>query len=157
VHGRAGNRALHVPLARICPTVGCGAGQAWNEPFFAAAGGGAPSLLYSAPSYQSGNERRTTPDVAYDGAISGVVLVRASFRGSTPGFFVVGGTSASVPQWAAIFALADQARASLGKGPLGFANPALYALPASDFNEVTVGNNQLAGVRLASPPPRATT
>jgi subtilase family serine protease len=130
---------------RTCPTIGYGGEQAWNEPFFAAAGGGAPSLLYSAPSYQSGNAQRTTPDVSYDGAISGGVLVQASFPGISPGFYIVGGTSAGVPQWAAIFAIADQARAALGKGRLGFANPALYALPASDFNDITIGNNQLAG------------
>src|SRR5262249_38282948 len=55
--------ALNVPCAvgvatvrctsvspRICPTIGYGGEQAWNEPAFDAAGGGAPSLLYPAPS-----------------------------------------------------------------------------------------------------------
>jgi subtilase family serine protease len=63
---------------------------------------------------------------------------------------VVGGTSAGSPQWAGIFALANELRASMGKGPLGFVNPAIYALAesaayASDFHDITAGNNILSG------------
>jgi len=122
-----------------------GGEQVWNEPQFVAATGGAPSLLFAAPSYQStiGLTRRTTPDVSYNAAIDGGVLVLDSALG---GFFIVGGTSAAVPQWAAIFALANQAA---GRS-LGFVNPTLYAVAesssyASDFHDITVGNNRLAG------------
>lgn len=64
--------------------------------------------------------------------------------------FIVGGTSAGAPQWASIVALANQARANIGKGPLGFMNTALYPVYHSaryslDFHDITVGNNQLFG------------
>ena len=46
-------------------------------------------------------------------------------------------------------ALANQARANQGRGSLGFLNDKLYGLAknsstyASDFHDITVGNNQL--------------
>jgi subtilase family serine protease len=136
-----------------CTPIGYGGEQVWNEPAFGAATGGAPSLLFSVPSYQNGLglTSRTTPDISYDAAVDGGVLVKASFL-SASGYFVVGGTSAGSPQWAAIFALVDQARAAASKSPIGFANPAIYALTsaqkASDFHDITVGNNTLAGTSI---------
>jgi subtilase family serine protease len=58
------------------------------------------------------------------------------------GWFVIGGTSAGSPQWAGLIAIAAQ----MNHGPLGFINPALYRLAtgpnyASDFRDITVGNN----------------
>jgi subtilase family serine protease len=137
---------LHTP----CTPVGYGAEQVWNEPFFAPGSttGGAPSLFFAVPSYQSGLNlsARTTPDVSYSAAIHGGVLVANSDVLGAPAFFIVGGTSAGSPQWAAIIALADQAA---GK-PLGFLNPAIYKLAQSsayafDFHDITKGNNQMAG------------
>jgi subtilase family serine protease len=63
-----------------------------------------------------------------------------------PVFFIVGGTSAGSPQWAAIAALADQEAGH----PLGFLNPTIYEIGqsshyASDFHDITVGNNMLVG------------
>ncbi len=90
---------------------------------------------------------RTVPDVAYNAAIDGGIEVFDS-----PNIYLVGGTSAGSPQWAAIFALADQARAQEHRGPIGYANPALYALAqagpghhdgSADFHDITVGNNAL--------------
>jgi kumamolisin len=87
---------------------------------------------------------RTVPDVSYNAAVDGGVEVFDS-----PYIYLVGGTSAGSPQWAAIFALADQARAQSHRGPIGYANPALYALArhgsdsGSDFHDITVGNNAL--------------
>lgn len=122
-----------------------GGEQVWNEPRFGAATGGAPSLLFSVPTYQQnlGLTSRTTPDVAYNAAIDGGVLVLDSALG---GFFIVGGTSAGSPQWAAIFALANEAAGH----SLGFVNPAVYSLAesssyASGFHDITIGNNQLVG------------
>jgi subtilase family serine protease len=136
-----------VPL--VCPTVGYGGEEAWNEPSFGVAAGGAPSLLFPAPAYQagigSGSSARTIPDISYNAAISGGVLVFVSFPGIESGFYIVGGTSAGAPQMAAVVALANQARGS--KGSLGFLNDKLYGLAksayASDFHDITVGNNQL--------------
>ncbi len=130
-----------------CTPVGYGGEEVWNEPSFGAATGGSPSLLFSTPDYQSGLglSARTTPDVSYNAAIDGGVLVFTSFLGA-PIWFIVGGTSAGSPQWAAIAALADQAAGHA----LGFLNPKLYAIAegssyANDFHDITVGNNQLVG------------
>ncbi len=74
------------------------------------------------------------------------MLVRWSAVPSAAGFYIVGGTSAGSPQWAAIVALANQAN----HGPLGFINTALYALAqsgayGSDFHDIVVGDNTLVG------------
>ncbi len=135
-----------------------GAEQVWNENFpsigLVAATGGAPSLLFPVPGFQSGLglTSRTIPDVSYNAAVSGGVLVFwSALGGNNVGFFVVGGTSAGSPQWAAIIALANQYSASQGHGALGYINPALYQLAessayATDFHDITVGNNKLGGV-----------
>ena len=129
-----------------CIASGYGGEQVWNEPLFGAATGGSPSLLFGVPSYQSGLglTSRTTPDVSYNAAIDGGVLVYTSFAG--PVWYFVGGTSAGSPQWAAIAALADQAAGHA----LGFINPALYTIGtgshySSDFHDITVGDNTLVG------------
>jgi subtilase family serine protease len=124
--------------------------QVWNESdTFGAATGGAPSILFPAPAYQAGvtgNDARTVPDVAYNAAINGGIQVYVSGLG---GFITFGGTSAGVPQWAAILALANQARAAAGTGPLGPGNPALYAIAQNDrsyrndFHDIRKGDNSL--------------
>ncbi len=127
-----------------------GGEQVWNEPQFASATGGAPSLFFGVPSYQNGLglKARTTPDISYNAAVNGGVLVYTTFLGF-PALFIVGGTSAGSPQWAAIFAMANQ----LAGKALGFINPALYSLAQStayalDFHDITKGNNQLVGTPL---------
>jgi len=137
-----------------CAPTGYGGEQTWNEPFLPAATGGAPSLLFGVPSYQAGLgfTSRATPDVSYNAAVNGGVLVYYTALGF-PIWFVVGGTSAGSPQWASIFAIVNQQRASLGKGPIGFANPALYSIAQSssylsDFHDITLGNNRLSGTPL---------
>ncbi len=137
------------PAGLATPTYG--GEQVWNEPRFGVATGGSPSLLFAVPSFQNGLglSSRTIPDISYNAAIDGGVLVRYSALG-TAGFFIVGGTSCGSPQWASILALADQLSASQGKGPLGYINPALYQLAqsgayATDFHDILVGNNKLVG------------
>lgn len=146
-------------IPSYCPT-GYGAEQVWNEPATfssPAAGGGAPSLLFAVPSFQSGLglTSRTTPDVSYNAAGNGGVLVfddacPACFGIAPPVIFLVGGTSAGSPQWAAIAALADQAAGH----SLGFLNNAIYAIGnspthyANDFHDITVGNNVLGGTTI---------
>lgn len=112
--------------------------------------GGAPSKIFSAPSYQSalsGMSARTTSDVSYDASVYTAVMVYVSFPSSTPSFYFVGGTSSGSPQWAAIAADADQAAGHA----LGFLNPTLYAIGANaseyaaDFHDVTVGDNGFGG------------
>jgi len=75
------------------------------------------------------------------------VLVYLGFLGSNSGFYFFGGTSEGSPQWAALTALADQAAGH----SLGLINPKLYAIGANaskyatDFHDVTVGNNNWFG------------
>lgn len=59
-----------------------------------------------------------------------------------------GGTSMSAPIVAAIFNRINEKRLSVGKGPIGFANPALYALSKKkgSFQDVTVGDQRLGGI-----------
>jgi subtilase family serine protease len=142
------------PLTSACVPTGYGAEAVWNEAWIQAAGGGALSRFFASPGYQAGLgfNTRAIPDVSYNAAVDGGVLVAYSAQGpALAGFYVFGGTSAGAPQWAGIFALANQVRASHGKGPLGFANPAIYSLAgsagsyAADFHDITVGNNILAG------------
>src|SRR5205085_6309636 len=59
-------------------------------------------------------------------------------------WYRVGGTSAGAPQWAALVALADQARAQAGLGTLAGTPALLAALPAADFHDVTSGGNGFA-------------
>jgi len=159
----SGLSAYHGPcvLGRTIPPNcipdGYGGEQVWNENFdgVTAATGGAPSLLFGAPSYQTGlGLTARGPDVDYNAAVDGGVLV---VNTSVLGFsvlFIVGGTSAGSPQWAGIAALVNEARANASKGPIGGnLNTALYSIYhsaryASDFHDITVGNDQLAGTTL---------
>lgn len=134
-----------------CVPDGYGGEQVWNEPFIGSATGGAQSLLFGVPSYQAGLGLTSRgPDVDYNAAFDGGVLVVDGELG-VPALFLVGGTSAGSPQWAAIGALANQARANLGKGLIGGnMNADLYAIYhsarySSDFHDITVGNDQLVG------------
>jgi subtilase family serine protease len=57
-----------------------------------------------------------------------------------------GGTSYAAPQWAGLTALMNEQAVSEGKSPLGFLNPALYAIGVgssydTDFHDITIGNN----------------
>src|SRR5881397_1430900 len=139
-----------------CVPDGYGGEQIWNEPSFGAATGGAPSIIFGTPSYQSGlGLSGRGPDVSYNAAIDGGVLVVYGGFGS-PVLFIVGGTSAGSPQWAGITALANQARANAGKGPIGDLNPVLYSIYhssrySSDFHDITVGDDKLVGTPVGYP------
>src|SRR5256712_694410 len=125
-------------------------GVAKGDTFFASAGDTGADFVFGVPSYQAGlGLSARGPDVAYNAAIDGGVLVVYGGFGS-PVFFIVGGTSAGSPQWAGIAALANQARAMAGKGPIGDLNPTLYSIYhsaryATDFHDITVGNDKLVG------------
>ena len=82
------------------------------------------------------------------GAITYAVLVMIylGFLGSNSGFYFFGGTSEGSPSWAAITAMAD----SVVGHSLGQLNPLLYKIYgtsayASDFHDVTSGNNDFGG------------
>jgi subtilase family serine protease len=146
------------------PPVNCQANPGQAEVGWIDAGGGY-SHIFSRPAYQdvlpAGStpippDSRGVPDIGLQASARTGALVYVSlppndtsglFCGSTPcssGWYDIGGTSLSCPQWAAFVALADQ----LNGGDLGLINPALYSLAsnagsyAGDFYDVTVGNNQ---------------
>jgi hypothetical protein len=59
---------------------------------------------------------------------------------------VFGGTSCATPLWAGFTALINQQEAALGQAPVGFINPAIYAIAAGPnyaacFHDITTGNN----------------
>jgi subtilase family serine protease len=112
----------------------------WNDGNGEGAGGGGTSSLWSAPSWQSsvtGGSMREVPDVSADADENTGYVVY--YDGS---WTAIGGTSAAAPLWASLAALADSSCGS----PIGLANPALYAAPSSDFDDVTSGNNSYDGV-----------
>ena len=112
--------------------------------------GGGISLYESKPSYQNGvvtqsTTKRANPDVAYDSDPSTGFAVYDSFNNGTASpWSQFGGTSAAAPQWAALTAIVDQGRALLGLGALDGRTqllPAIYALNAGDFHDVTTGGS----------------
>ena len=125
-------------------------GNILNEAGWSGSGGGV-STVESQPAYQNGvvtqfsSTKRTVPDVAFDGDPNTGASVYDSYDYGTVNPWVkVGGTSLSAPGWAALIAIADQARSSIGLGPLDGPTqtlPMLYSFAASDFNDITSGNN----------------
>ncbi len=119
----------------------------WNDsrPGRVAAGAGGLSTVFGRPAWQAkiaavAGAHRAIPDVSLSAALSGAELVFASFPGTTPGFYPVGGTSAATPLFAGIVAIADQKAGH----DLGLLNPTLYALAAhhaAGIRDVTHGDN----------------
>ncbi|WP_035844547.1 S53 family peptidase [Kitasatospora azatica] len=125
--------------------------------------GGGFSQLFDRPAYQGTlpagstaiGAKRGVPDVSLQASSGTGALVYVSLPpdgqgglscGSAPcssGWYDIGGTSLSCPQWAGLVAIADQ----LNGGGLGLLNPALYRVGADpakyavDFHDVTLGNN----------------
>lgn len=99
----------------------------------------------------AGGDCRQVPDVAANaGAPYAIYCTLGEPTDCAYGGWTgLGGTSAAAPTWAAIFALADASTGCAATGPIGFANPALYAIAASDyagaFHDVTSGGNDLTG------------
>jgi subtilase family serine protease len=144
------------------PPVNC-QNQSNREVGWIDAGGGF-SHVFAKPVYQDTlptgstaiGSMRGVPDVAYQASSRTGVLVYDTAPGDaqgglvcptgdpcSAGWYVVGGTSSSCPQWAALVAIADQ----IAGHSLGLINPKLYALASgpryiSDFFDVTTGTNQ---------------
>lgn len=119
--------------------------------------GGGLSMHWAQPRWQAGRGvsnpsstgARQVPDVSLDADPATGYSIFATDRTPTPpatGWFDLGGTSAGAPGWAAITALYNQFAASLGRGNLGYANPALYAAamdgqPSQPYHDITTGDN----------------
>lgn len=140
--------------------------------------GGGYSILFPKPAFQNtlppgstfvgssagapgpNSNMRGIPDIAYQASSRTGVLIYISLPpdgssglicGPAPcstGWYDIGGTSASAPQWAGLIAIADQ----MAGHNLGYINPALYqiannpAMYANDFYDVTVGNNTTTSI-----------
>jgi subtilase family serine protease len=138
----------------------------WNEPFIQAATGGGRSVLFATPDFQSGISQsvligaRGIPDISWNAAVDGGVLVYTSFPGLRVGWHIIGGTSASSPQLAGLIALTNQLADESNKAHVGYLNPLLYQLSSSDFNDivpqtfgsVTLGDNGDYGLGVTGMP-----
>jgi len=134
------------------------------------ASGGGFSSLEAAPSYQTSpafrdslapavrsrlRSGRAEPDVSANAAICTGLLY---FAGRWTQY---GGTSMSTPIWAGLMAIGDQ----MARRPLGFVNPAIYAMASNDsqgsgtgyareFTDITSGANSIPGEPFAYPAAR---
>jgi hypothetical protein len=135
----------------------------WNDA--SGAGGGGVSQRWAGPTWQASRavaqtaitcttapvnrpthtqtSCREVPDVSADADPQGGSGYWIYWNG---GWWLFGGTSAAAPTWASVVALADASSYCAGQAPIGFVNPVLYGLPASDFNDVTSGDNSAGGV-----------
>ena len=120
------------------------AGNVLSETGWAGSGGGISSYEIR-PGFQNGwnsSANRSIPDVSYAAdPATGFPVYISNYAGTT-GWIVVGGTSAGSPQWAALSALSNSARASALQAPAA----ALYGLAATsnyatDFRDITSGSN----------------
>jgi len=146
------------------PPTRCQANPGQAEVGWIASGGGY-SHVFAKPSYQNSlpagstpiDTMRGVPDVGLQASATTGALIFISLPpdgqsglicGTSPcstGWYDIGGTSLSCPQWAGLVAMAAQVN---GAG-LGLINPALYKIGAdatryaNDFFDVTTGNNQI--------------
>lgn len=107
----------------------------WNDLSIGnGATGGSQSTFEPKPSWQTlwSGAHRGVADVAFDGSPSSGAKVIVN--GGTQ---QIGGTSLSAPIFSGLWA---RVIAVKGTG-VGFAGPLIYQLPASDFHDVTSGNN----------------
>jgi subtilase family serine protease len=128
-----------------------------NDPLFGytpeEASGGGISLAYGIPTWQQGismtaNQGSTTmrnvPDVAM--VANNINIVWGNDFIGESSDFPEAGTSLAAPLWAGLMALANEQAAANGQPPVGFANPALYAIGKSAsyqscFHDITTGCN----------------
>jgi subtilase family serine protease len=115
--------------------------------------GGGTSTYEPKPSYQNNfntNSKRTVPDVAYDGnPNTGVYVYDSVPISGNSGWWIVGGTSAGAPQWAAISAIANSKNANLASASFGTSN-ALYGAASgsqylTNYHDITSGSNGNCG------------
>jgi subtilase family serine protease len=138
----------------------CAGGDAANPEIGWIASGGGFSHVFSRPSFQNtlpaGStpipaSQRGVPASSHTGQLIYLSLPPDGLSGTScgtapcsTGWYDIGGTSESSPEWAGLVAIADQIHGS----NLGWINPKLYSLAsnpgnyAADFFDVTLGNNQ---------------
>ncbi len=126
---------------------------AWND------SGGGISVYEAQPVWQNGvvtqtSTMRAMPDVAFDANPSTGVAVYDTFNNpvSTP-WRKIGGTSFATPSWAALVAVANQGRGLAGLSVFDTASlmTSLYAMPASNFHDITSGSSGGTAPQSAAP------
>ncbi len=154
----------------VSPPVQCQSNPGVREVGWVDSGGGF-SHVFAKPAFQNTlpdgsttiGTMRGVPDIGLQASSRTGMLVYITNPGYTgiacslnptilcsKGWYVVGGTSSSSPQWAGLIAIANQLNQQKHPGApnLGYINPALYAIAsnsakyASDFFDVTLGKNQ---------------
>jgi subtilase family serine protease len=142
------NAVTGTSVDNVNPPTNCQVTPAVREIGWIDSGGGF-SHVFAKPAYQdtlpagstSIGDMRGVPDVAFQASSRTGPLVYDT-GASAGGWFIVGGTSCSSPQFAGLVAIADQIA---GHG-LGQINPTLYQLASGPnygtyFYDVTTGNN----------------
>lgn len=114
--------------------------------------GGGVSEIFELPDWQLSagiKIKSENPGHASDRVIPDVAGLAApgDYKIARHGEFVsIGGTSAVAPLWSALMVRANEERAALHKGPIGFVNPILYQKAATEqstlFYDITIGNNR---------------
>ena len=89
---------------------------------------------------------RNIPDVALTADSVFIVMIVMP----DTNYYISSGTSCAAPLWAGFTALVNQQAVAGGKSTVGFLNPAIYSIGtgaryASDFHDVTTGNNEWPG------------
>jgi hypothetical protein len=114
--------------------------------------GGGISTYYPTPIWQQGFGTVTNHGTASGRNFPDVALtandVWVIYDDGQAGPF--GGTSCAAPAWAGFTALVNQQAVANGNGPVGFINPAIYALAktatyTNDFHDITLGDNTWPG------------
>ncbi len=128
------------------------AGGAWaSETAWSSSGGGITPNNFAIPSWQvaaaagcakCSQTLRNGPDISANANYT--FYVCADQTSCTANLY--GGTSFAAPMWAGFMALVNQQAVANGQSPLGFVNPALYAILggssySTDFHDITSGSN----------------
>lgn len=127
-------------------------GNEYGAAFDGSGSSGGISTYYGIPSWQTNinftasqgsTTKRNVPDVALTG--DNVWVIYGSGQAGA-----VGGTSVAAPLWAAFTALVNQQATINGHAPVGFINPAIYAIASGPdytncFHDIKTGNNRWSG------------
>jgi subtilase family serine protease len=112
---------------------------------FQGGSGGGTSVVYAKPKYQKGQgisgKFRLVPDISMNAdpdTGNEIIVTPTSVPGDDQFVEVFGGTSLSTPMFSALWAIANQAAAQEGLGPLGNAASILYELPDDAIIDVNV-------------------
>ena len=112
---------------------------------FQSGSGGGTSVVYAKPKYQKGQgisgKFRLVPDISMNAdpeTGNEIIVTPTSVPGDDQLVEVFGGTSLSTPMFSALWAIANQAAAQEGLGPLGNAASILYELPDDAIIDVNV-------------------